>query len=197
MTLDFIFFDLMSQAFGALAIGLVISLLLWGGVFFCAAAAGKPRRPGVLSVVVLAAAAIYIMYHVVPLCGAVAAKSRLSDFDNLLTTTIVPAIEAAHPDALVSEDIAPLLDAIEEQMPLVAAYLPKLQIAQGQASTLADVALAVTGSIHSQLSSYIWGKVAWTIGGCVVWIVLTVVTLEKPRRRSRTHTYIDEYGQVY
>lgn len=187
----------MSQAFGALAIGLIISLALWGGVFLCAAAAGKPRRPGVLSVIVLGAAAIYIMYHVVPLCGAVAAKNRLSDFDNLLTTTIVPAIEAAHPDALVGEDVAPLLDAIEDQMPLVASYLPKLQIAQGQAATLADVARSATSSIHSQLTSYIWSKVAWVLVGCVVWIVLTVVTLEKPRRRSRTHTYVDEYGQVY
>lgn len=187
----------MSQAFGALVIGLVVSLLLWGGVFFCAAVAGKPRRPGVLSVVVLAAAAIYIMYHVVPLCGAVAAKSKLSDFDNLLTTTIVPAIEAANPDALVGDDVAPLIEAIDEQMPLVASFMPQITAVQGQAASLADVATAITASIHSELSSYIWSKVIWTLLGCVVWIALTVVTLEKPRRRSRTHTYVDEYGQVY
>ncbi|MCM1094288.1 MAG: hypothetical protein NC421_10055 [Lachnospiraceae bacterium] len=180
--LCFIFNGLISQAAGALATGIVIAVLLVGLLFFVINIVAERGRFSIAGYAVGVALLLFLGYHVIPACGAVALRWKCDDIEQWLNQNVISRMDVNNLAELTPDESREVVDALVENVPLVGNYVNDLQLAGMSASVVTST---VAGEIRSTLDSFVWKSVLWSLAGLLVASVIIYKTMEFRASGSR------------
>lgn len=172
--LCFIFSGLLSDAAGALVVGVLVTVLLVGLAFFCVRAASDGRfsiagyGTGFLLL-------LFLGYHVIPACGAMALRWKVDEVEVFVKDTIMTGQQFADVSELTPEESREVVDALVDNVPLVGNYIDRARLAGVSASA---VATTISGQIRESLMSFILKSAGWSIAGLIVAAIIIYVTME-------------------
>ncbi len=179
--LCFIFNELISQAAGALIIGLVITVLTVGLLFLAIKALADRSTFSLAGYAVGAILFLFLCYHVIPACGAVALRWKCDEMEQWLTQNVINHMSFSDVSEITPEESREVIDALVDNVPLVGNYVNELQLAGMSAAAITST---VAGQIRSSLDSFVWKSVLWSVAGILIAGVIIYKTLNI--RSSRT-----------
>ena len=180
--LCFIFNGLIAQAAGALITVIVITALLVGLLFFVIKLLTERGSFSLAGYAVGAALFLFLGYHVIPACGAVALRWKCDEIEQWLSQNVLNRMQFDNISEITPEESREVVDALVENVPLVSNYVSELQLAGMSASAVTST---VAGEIRSTLDTFVWKSVLWSLAGILVAAVLIYKTMEVRASRQR------------
>ncbi len=178
----FIFDGLIGQAAGALATGIAITVLLVGLLFFVISIIAERKRFSIAGYAVGAVLFLFLGYHLIPACGAVALRWKCDDMEQWLNQNVISHMNVSNLSELTPEESREIVDALVENVPLLGNYVSDLQLAGVIGSVVTST---VAGNRRSSLDSFVWESVLWSLAGLIIASVVIYTTMEYSGSGSR------------
>lgn len=184
-------FNILTNSIGSFLLGLFITLLSMGMLFFIIKSWYKNRDFTPLSFIIGGVLFLILSYHSIFICGAISIKGYGDDLEELVNNYVGNLSDNI---VFSQEDTQIILDRLRNDLPLVGYYA---SYANFSGHTPRDIAESMNNRMQSYMNEYIIKHLLWLLFYVVVGAFLIIKTMEgtKTKRRSSHHSKTKFYDE--
>lgn len=186
-------YDILTYSAGSLIIGLTVTLLLVGLLFFIIKGFFPQSTFSPLSIVVGIVLTFFLGYRMVTMCGAISLKWMCDDFETYING-LIPDEMLQEAVSLSETDTDMIIDKSIKEFPILSQFIDSGTFVGYNTSNIAKV---MAETLNDYLNQFIWQSLLWSIVYLLIAAALVVWTLKKQwdyrissskGRSSRRHT---------
>lgn len=168
-------YDILTYSAGSLIIGLIVTFLLVGLLFFIIKGFFPQSTFSPLSIVVGVILTFFLGYRMVTMCGAISLKWMCDDFETYINGLI--------PDEMLQEAIPvsqseadKIIDKALDEFPILSQFVGG-GIFTG--NNIDNIPEDITKTINDHLNRFIWKSILWSLVCLIIAAALVVFTLKR------------------
>lgn len=167
--------DILTYSAGSLILGVLVTLLLVGALFFVIKGFFPQSTFSPLSIAVGFILTIFLGYRMVTMCGAVSLKWMCDDFESYVNS-LIPDDMRTMAVPLSENDTNGIIHQAIDEFPILSQFVGDGTFIGYDTSNIAAV---MAETLNDFLYQFIWQSLLWSIFYLVVASVLVVWTLKK------------------
>lgn len=185
-------YDILTYSASSLIIGLIVTLLLVGLLFFIVKSFFPQSTFSLLSIVVGVVLTFFLGYRMITMCGAISLKWMCDDFETYINS-LIPENMLHEAVPLSKSDTDMITDKALREFPILSQFVGGGTFIGTDTSTIAHAMATTLGEFLNQFiwQSLLWGFVYLAIAAAlVVWTLKKQwdVRLSSSGRRTSGHT---------
>lgn len=168
-------YDILTYSAGSLIIGLIVTLLLVGLLFFIVKGFFPQSTFSPLSIVVGVVLTFFLGYRMITMCGAISLKWMCDDFETYINGLIPEKmLQEAVPLSESETDV--IMDKALNEFPILSQFVGGGTFIGNDTSNIAH---AMATTLNEFLNQFIWQSLLWGFVYLVIAAALVVWTLKK------------------
>ncbi len=168
-------YDLLKYSVGSILIGVGVTVLVVGVMFFVISKCYPRRSYSPLSLVVGAILVLFLGFRMITLCGALGLKSMCGDFETYVSG-LVSAVRGDLPVSLSEGEAAEIISSATERFPVLSTIAGEDAFAGGD---IPNIAGRVVAAVNAYLNQIITGSLWWSLIYIAIASALVIFTLKK------------------
>lgn len=168
-------YDILKYSAGSIIIGIVVTILLVGLMFFIIKGFFPRSTFSPLSIVVGLILSVFLGYRMITMCGAIGLKNMCDDFE-LYVNSLLPDDTFQSEKPLSESDVDEIISQAIDEFPILSHFVGGGTFTGTNTSNIAQI---MAETLSDFLNQFIWQSLLWSMIYMVIAAALVVWTLKK------------------